>query len=134
LKVVGFAGIMNDLLSKSKPGTRIADIKVSGHKVTWKGEKPYRRSLKKLRSDRNVIIFYTEGCNICEAEKKAARDLVGADKDVTVLMVNVDDIMRTDPSLASRLFDTFDLSSLPYIIETNRKGLIQRRYTSLVVR
>jgi thiol-disulfide isomerase/thioredoxin len=102
--------------------------------VTWKGEKPSRRSLKKLRSDRNVIIFYTEGCNICDAEKKAARDLAGADKDVTVLMVNVDDIMRTDPSLASRLFDTFDLSSLPYIIETNRKGLIQRRYTSLVVR
>ncbi len=134
LKVVGFAGIMNDLLSKSKPGTRIADIKVSGHKVTWKGEKPYRRSLKKLRSDRNIIIFYTEGCNICEAEKQAARDLAGADKNVTVLMVNVDDIMRTDPSLASRLLDTFDLSSLPYIIETNRKGLIQRRYASLAVR
>ena len=46
-------------------------------------------------------------------------------------MVNVDDVLRTDPSLASRLFDSFDLSSLPFLVETDRKGLILRRYISL---
>ena len=134
LKVVGFAGIMKDLLSKAKPGTRIADLKVPGVKVTRKGEKAYKRNLRKLGADRNIIIFYTEGCHICDAEKKAARELADADKNVSVLMVNVDDILRTNQSLASKLFDSFDLSSLPYILETNRKGLIQRRYASLVVR
>ena len=131
LKIVGFAGIMDDLLSKSKPGTKIADIKIPGLKVTWKGEKVYKKSLKKLGAARNVIIFYTEGCNICEAEKRAARDLVDSDKNAKVLMVNVDEIMRSNPALASELFDKFDLSSLPYIIETNSKGLIQRRYATL---
>ena len=132
LKIVGFAGIMDDLLSKSKPGTKIADIKVPGLKVTRKGEKMYKKSLKKLGAARNIIIFYTEGCNICEAEKRAARDLASSNKNVAVLMVNVDEIMRTNPALASKLFDKFDLSSLPYIIETNSKGLIQRRYATVV--
>ena len=132
LKIVGFAGIMDDLLSKSKPGTQVADIKIPGLKATWKGEKVYKKSLKKLGAARNIIIFYTEGCNICEAEKRAARDLASSDKNVAVLMINVDEIMHTNPALASKLFDKFDLSSLPFILETNSKGLIQRRYTTLM--
>ena len=132
LKIVGFAGIMDDLLSKSKPGTQVADIKIPGLKATWKGEKVYKKSLKKLGAARNIIIFYTEGCNICEAEKRAARDLVSSDKNVAVLLINVDEIMHTNPALASKLFDKFDLSSLPFILETNSKGLIHRRYTTLV--
>ena len=132
LKIVGFAGIMDDLLSKSKPGTQVADIKIPGLKATWKGEKVYKKSLKKLGAARNIIIFYTEGCNICEAEKRAARDLASSDKNVAVLLINVDEIMHTNPALASKLLDKFDLSSLPFILETNSKGLIQRRYTTLV--
>ena len=132
LKIVGFAGIMKDLLSKARPGTQIADVKVPGVKLTWKGEKVYKGSLKKLTGERNIIIFYTEGCHICEAEKQTARELAAADKNVSVLLVNVDEIMRTNPALASKLFDKFDLSSLPYILETNRKCLIQRRYISLL--
>lgn len=132
LKVIGFASIMDDLLSKAEPGTPVADIKVPGLKVTSKGEKSYVGSLRKSGSSRNVLIFFTEGCNICEAEKQAARELAAISKDVSVLMINVDEILRTNPSLASELFDKFDLSSLPYILEVNRKGLIQRRYVSLI--
>ena len=132
LKIVGFASIMNDLLSKAKPGTQIADLKVPGVMVTAKWEKDYKGSLRKLGADRNIIIFYTEGCHVCAAEKQAARELAASDKTVAVLMVNVDEIMRSNPALASKLFDKFDLSSLPYIIDVNRNGLILRRYLSLV--
>jgi hypothetical protein len=45
-----------------------------------------------------------------------------------IFLVNVDDLLRTDPSLANRLFDTFDLSSLPFLLETDRRGIILRRY------
>ena len=133
LKIVGFAQIMDELLQKAAPGSRIADVKVPGLKLDRKGEKSYSKSLRKLKGDRNIIIFYTEGCNMCETEKQAARDLLAELKSAKTqaLMVNVDDIMRQDPALASRLFDSFDLSSLPYIIETDRKGFIQRRYISL---
>ena len=132
LKIVGFAGIMKDLLSKARPGTQISDLKVPGLMVTAKAEKDYKGSLRKLGSERNIIIFYAEGCHICEAEKQAARELAATSNDVSVLMINVDEILRTNPALASELFDKFDLSTLPHILEINRKGLIQRRYVSLI--
>ena len=53
-------------------------------------------------------------------------------KHINVLMVNVDEIMESDPSLASRLMDSFDLSSLPYIVMTDQDGVILRRYMSLL--
>ena len=65
------------------------------------------------------------------AEKAAARSLAAENKDVRILMVNIDRILRTDPALANRLFDRFDLSSLPYILVTNRKGVIVSRYVTL---
>ena len=143
LKIVGFAQIMSDLLSKAHPGTEIADIKVPGELFTWKKEQTKDVSLSKLKGETNIIIFYTEGCEICKAEKQAAHELLAlaqsSDKKVAksarktqILMVNVDRIMASQPSLAARLFDKFDLSTLPYIITTDRKGIIQHRYYSLL--
>lgn len=131
LKVVGFAGIMDDLLSKSIPGSRLPSLRVISERITSKGEKSCRYNLRKLGAKKNYIIFYTEGCEVCAAEKEAARKIVAADGNVKVLTVNVDRIMQDDPALASRLLDTFDLSSLPYIIETDSKGYVKRRYVSL---
>lgn len=145
LKVVGFAQIMSELLSKAAPGTKVATLKVPGELLKARGTKKVRRTLNKLPGEENVIIFYTAGCEICAAEKAAAAALVsetrnaasdkvsdiGRSGDLSVFMVNVDDIMAADPSLASRLMETFDLSSLPYIIITDSKGVVLRRYVSL---
>ena len=125
LKVVGFAGIMNDLLSKAVPGSRIKNLKVPGTLITSKGEKLISRRLSRLGGKSNIIIFYTEGCHICDAQKAAARGLACR---TNIFLVNMDDLLRTDPGLANRLFDTFDLSSLPFLLETDRRGTILRRY------
>ena len=173
LKVVGFARIMSDLLSKALPGSRIASLKVPGELYTAqhsgevtgdrsnvndgfkKSDKPkiVRRKLDRLNGGENIIIFYTEGCEVCAAEKAAAMEYLssevsrkadghmttlGADVScrsdapgkINVFMVNVDALMASDPSLASRLMDSFDLSSLPFIITTDRRGTILRRYLS----
>jgi len=143
LKIVGFAQIMSDLLSKASPGTKIADIKVPGELYTWKKEQVKELSLPKLKGERNIIIFYTEGCEICKAEKQAAREVLAqaqstdkavakSARKINVLMVNVDRIMASQPDLAARLFEKFDLSTLPYIVTTDRKGIIQHRYYSLL--
>ena len=128
LKVVGFAEIMNDLLSKSVPGSRVSDLKVPGTLVTSRKEKNVSRRLSGLGGSRNIMIFYTEGCHICDGQKAAARELVKQDRKSRVFMVNVDNILRTDPALANRLFDKLDLSSLPYLLETDRRGTVLRRY------
>ena len=142
LKIIGFARVMDDLLSKAEPGSVIRDIKVPGELRTWKKTKPVEISLRKLKGDRNIIIFYTEGCNICDAEKAAADAILAAghsqDKTIAkaarrtkVLTVNVDRIMSENPALANTLFDSFDLSSLPFIIQTDRDARIVSRYISL---
>ena len=136
LKVVGFAEIMDDLLSKSMPGSRIADIKVPGELLTAAKSAKKTMNLKKLKGESNLIIFHTNGCNICAAEIAAARNIISQldrkqKNKIKVFLVNVDDIMASDPSLAARLFDSFDLSSLPFIISTDKKGIIDSRYMTL---
>ena len=75
-------------------------------------------------------MFVTDGCHVCAEEKEAARALAASDKTVKVLMINVDEILSSDPDLAARLFDSFDLSTLPFILQTDRKGVVERRYIS----
>ena len=131
LKVVGCAEMMNDLLLKAQPGTRLPSLKVPGEMLTAGKSKTGKFNLRKLRGNKNVILFYTEDCNICKAEKADAADLAAEDSKASVLMISVDRITATDPSLAENLFDTFDLSSLPFILESARKGRIVRRYITL---
>ena len=131
LKVVGYAQIVDDLLSKAAPGTRIKRVKVPGVLLTKSGEKEKVKDLAKIGAKNNIVIFHTDGCNICRAEIAAARALVKADRRSRVFLVNIDQVLADYPSLAAKLFDSFDLSSLPYILFTDRKGIIQSRYETL---
>ena len=40
--------------------------------------------------------------------------------------------MVTNPALAKSLLDTFDLSSMPLILQVGRLGIILRRYLSFI--
>ena len=132
LKVIGFAKVMDDLLSKAEPGTVISDIEVPAD-LLRKGKRPKSGEfrLSRLKGKSNLIVFYTEGCHVCDAEKAAVRSLVASDKNCQALFVNMDRIVMDDPALAGRLFDIFDLSVLPFIVETDRKGKIMHRYITL---
>lgn len=130
LKVIGMAEMFGELLSRTEPGTLVPDIRIRGEYVSSGKEKVKERSLRKLGGRTNVIIFYTEGCNVCAAEKEAARRLAASDRKTRIFMVNVDEVLSSSPDLAVQLFDRFDLSSLPFIIITDRKGHIYRRYVS----
>ena len=91
------------------------------------------RYLDKIGGKRNYIMFFAEGCNVCAAEKKAMRAMMAdpkSGKGVKVFLVNVDAILASYPELASVLFDALDLTSLPFIIETDAKGVVVRRYVS----
>ena len=132
VKVIGYAQMMDDLLSRARPGTRIAGIRLSGMLLTHSRTKKVEMNLQRIRGKRNVIIFYTQGCHVCAAEKSMAAELVTQDKSARVFLVNVDEVLKDSPELATRMFETFDLSSLPFIIETDKKGNITHRYISLI--
>ena len=133
LKVIGMAEMFQDLLLKSAPGKRVADMKVPGVLFAKGKESAGVYDFRKLRGESNYVMFVTDGCHVCAAEKEAARRLVAEDKKAKVLIVNMDLIHDEDPQLAERLLESFDLSSLPFIIKTDRKGRITRRYTTLIL-
>ena len=68
---------------------------------------------------------------MCHAEIKAARELAAANSDVRVFLINVDRVIESDPLLFADLIDLFDLSALPYIIQTDKNGCIVRCYMTL---
>ena len=131
LKVIGMAEMYDDLLSRSTPGKLVPDMKLPGIRLSKGKEKEGTFSLRKLRGAENYIMFVTDGCSVCAAEKEAARKLVLENRKARVLMVNVDDVLVKNPALASRMFDSFDLSTLPFILKTDKKGKISKRYLSI---
>ncbi len=114
LKVVGLARMMGDLLSRTPVGSKLPVFK---HIQGW----------KKLRSKGGYIVFHSQGCPVCH-EELAAADSLG----FRTLDVDVDAIMASDPELGRSLLDTFDLSSMPFIIEVSRRGTVRRRYVSFM--
>lgn len=80
-----------------------------------------------MRRKGGYIVFHSEGCPVCKAELAAA-DSLG----LRTLEVNVDEIMLSAPDLAKTLLDTFDLSSMPFILKVDRRGVIRRRYISFL--
>lgn len=145
LMVVNFAMIQKELLSKARPGTKTAPLKV---RASLNGRKPGTYRLDRLSrargriqlklpgatrresreiSGKTVIIFHTTGCRQCEDELHAAKSL-----NINILAINIDEIRSNDPETFARLIDSFDLTALPLLIETDRRGIILRRYFSLI--
>ncbi len=129
LKVVGLARMMKDLLSRTPVGSKLpkansiqprADANVSFLR-------DWTKKWNHLRKKGGYIVFHTEGCPVCKAELDVA-DSLG----LKTLEVNVDEIMVSAPDLAKVLLDTFDLSSMPFILEIDRHGIIRRRYMSFI--
>lgn len=87
----------------------------------------WTRKWNRLRGKGGYIVFHTEGCPVCKAELSAA-DSLG----LRTLDVNVNEIMVTNPALAKSFLDTFDLSSMPLILQVGRHGIILRRYLSFI--
>lgn len=113
LKVIGLASMMDGLLSKAPVGTRIPKTGIKG----W----------NKMRRKGGLFFFSTTGCPVCAAEQEAADSL-----HLKYLIVDMTSLEKESPQTARQLLDFFDLSGLPHIIQTGRRGVIERRYVSLV--
>lgn len=139
LKVVGMAQMLNEFLKKNRPGTRLPELKLPATVCSWKSVKEKQVRFDRLPGKSNLIIFYSEGCSVCKAEKAAALEMLAAaeyDKSLRqlkVLMVNVDEILSST-TLGEGIFDHFDLSSIPFILTADRKGTVIRRYISLITK
>lgn len=128
-QVVALGEIRSELYARSPIGSRIADIAVRGTLTGRKGSTEGIHRIDRLGGRRNYIVFYTPSCNNCKEQLAAVRNALG--KRERALFVNMDDIVAADGALAAELFDTFDLSVMPHIILTDRRGRILDKYLSL---
>ena len=112
LRVIGMAGMLDGLLSRTPVGSRIPRMSLKG----W----------NKFRRKGGYLFFQSEGCKVCQAETAAA-DSLG----VNYFPVNMDALERESPTTARKLLEVFDLSSLPNILKIGRRGVVERRYVSL---
>ena len=115
LMVVGMAEMLDGLLSKTPVGSTIPKMGIKG----W----------NKFRKQGGYIFFHAEGCPICEAEMELA-DSLG----IKYFSVNMDALENKSPRKTRKLLDTFDLSSLPFVIQIGKGGIVERRYASLTDR
>lgn len=134
LKVVGFASMLKDLACLSPIGGKLPEIKVrcslSSHR---KGNELFFKD-KIIRLDKikgpALIIFHTEGCNICKEDISAATDLTMERADIRLVLVNMDMMMEEMPEEASELMAAFDLSFLPYSTGIGKDRLVAWKYLS----
>ncbi len=132
LSVVSLAQMMSGLLSLSPTGSRIFGITVPGRLLSSKGAREGRFTLDRLKGRPSYILFHSERCSSCATELAAADSLsrLPSMKKAKILLVDVDDILANRPELGRTLLQNFDLSSTPLLIETDRKGIIKRKYFS----
>ena len=130
LKVVGLAKMMKDLLSRTPVGSRLPSAKGLVREAGDGSSVPSAFDTKawdRLRKKGGYIVFHAAGCPVCASELAAA-DSLG----LSTLEVNVDEILMSDQGLGKVFLDTFDLSSMPLILEVSRRGVISRRYVSFL--
>lgn len=135
LKIVQFAEISEELLGRAAIGSKVPDIRLHATLKTAGKTRQGEFRLGRLHRE-TVIIFHTEGCAICKAELAAADSLLAKmdkrQRNTAVLLVDMDEILVSYPAIAEQLFNTFDLTSLPYIIRIDRKGTVIGKYISLI--
>lgn len=122
LRVVGMASLMKDLLSRTPVGSRLPKGLVG-----VRMPKKMASDWKKIYRKGGCILFHTSGCPYCEQEMLAAKAL-----GVRCLDIDVDSLGEVSPELASAFLDTFDLSTLPFIVQVGRRGIVLRRYLTLL--
>lgn len=122
-QVVRPAEVAKDLLGRTPVGSRLPNIRVKGTLYGSDALRTWR--LRRVKGSPTYIMFIDPGCYTCMAEKAAVKDVLEAEPKARVLLV--------DPADNSReVFDTFDLSVLPLVIRTDRKGVVQRKYMSFL--
>lgn len=128
-QVLAIGEMRRELLDRTPVGSVIPDITLRGTLLRTGSRSEGIYNLRHIGGKRNYIVFYTAGCANCKSQLAAVEAALG--RRDRALLIDVDNIIAQDSALAEELFDTFDLSVMPYIMLTGRRGRILEKYLSL---
>ncbi len=152
-QVLPLARLVQELGSRSPVGSPVPEVQVPGT-LRRKGclFAPASRtgtfSLRSLKGDPAYVVFYSPGCTSCQETLSAVDALVKGNRKVRVLLVNMDGLFTDGssggssdgssggssgggPDTAALLLESFDLSTLPFVLELDKDGTVLRRYVQL---
>lgn len=134
--ILSFGKFLSELTARTPVGSPVPDLKVPG--VLRRKPCLFARdgkegvyALRKLHGKPAYVVFYTGGCNACKETLDDVASLIASKPRVRVLMVDMDELMSSYPSMAETLLETFDLTAMPFILELDKKGVITHRYVDL---
>ena len=135
-QVVSLGDMMSELTSRTPVGSVVPDITVPAVLrqkpcLFRKGSKEGSFALPALKGKPGYIVFFTRGCSLCEETLAAVDKLVASNYNAKVLLIDMDAILIDHPDLGTTLLDSFDLAGMPFILEVDKKGVIQHRYVQL---
>ena len=123
VQVLTLANLMKGLLSKCPVGAAVPDVKVCGTlRRPGKADRQKTIRLRKLKGQPGVVVFASDSCSACESAGPGLDRLLKEGSRKMKVFVT-----QADPSL----LDAFDLSSLPYVLYLDKKGIVTRRYVDL---
>lgn len=136
IQILSLADLLLDFSSRSPVGSLVPDVEVPGTLrrkgcLFVRGSRQGVFSLRKLKGNPSYVVFYSPGCSTCKETLAGVDSLVGKNRKVRVLLVDMDALFSDDEVLAARLLDTFDLSALPFVLELAPDGTVLRRYVQL---
>ena len=136
-QITSLGELMVSLASRTPAGSLVPDLTVPGTLrrkpgLFRKGVKEGEFKLRKLKGNPSYLIFYTGGCSACQELLAAVDDIVAKDRKAKVLLIDMDALFNDQPDKANELLDNFDLSVLPFVLQLDRKGIVQHRYVQLL--
>ena len=135
-QVLSLADLLLDFSSRAPVGSLVPDLQVPGT-LRRKGclfvrsSRSGTFSLRSLKGNPAYVVFYSPDCSSCQETLSAVDALVRKDRKVRVLLVDMDALFTDDSGKAAQLLDSFDLSSLPFVLQLASDGTVLRRYVQL---
>jgi len=128
-QLLGYSDMLQELYDRCRVGSKLPDITLPATLRKGTKSKEIVSDMRKFKGRPGYVMFYTEGCANCRQELSNLETLMEK-KGTRALLLNVDEILADNQELASTIFDNFDLTVLPYIMEVDKKGVIRKRGNS----
>lgn len=123
--------IISTLEERCPAGEPVPDMVLEGTLKRGNRSKSVSKDISRLKGSPAYVIFYAEGCSRCAAQLEELPRILAADRKIKAFLVNVDENIVSGNKQGKEIFDTFDLTVLPYILKLDRKGVVKDRYVDL---
>ena len=129
LTVLPLAKLISGLAGLSPVGTVVPSLKLPGTKIEKGNAKSGSWKLDKLKGEPSIIVFRVDGCASCKAESAALEALSrqAVNKKTVFFFVDMDALTEEQKEAVT---EKFDLTTAPFILSTDKKGVILKKYLS----